>query len=36
MKQTNLKVGFGRRDLTPDYSVPLAGYGRTTDRMSQG
>lgn len=36
MKQTNLKVGFGRWDLTPDYSVPLAGYGRTTDRMSQG
>lgn len=36
MKQTNLKVGFARRDITPDYPVPLAGYGRTTDRMSQG
>ncbi|MBQ3252282.1 MAG: neutral/alkaline non-lysosomal ceramidase N-terminal domain-containing protein [Oscillospiraceae bacterium] len=36
MKQMNLKVGFGRKDLTPEYSVPLAGYGRTTDRMSQG
>lgn len=36
MKQTNLKVGFSRKDMTPDYAVPLAGYGRTTDRMSQG
>ena len=36
MKQTNLKVGFSRKDLTPEYSVPLAGYGRTTARMSQG
>lgn len=36
MSKTNLKVGFGRRDLTPEYSVPLAGYGRTTQRMSQG
>jgi len=36
MKQTNLKVGFGRKDMTPAYSVPLAGYGRTAQRMSQG
>lgn len=29
-------VGFGRADITPDYSVPLAGYGNTSQRMSQG
>ena len=29
-------VGFGRRDITPDYPVPLAGYGNTRKRMSQG
>lgn len=29
-------VGFGRADITPAYSVPLAGYGNTSQRMSQG
>lgn len=27
-------VGFGRADITPAYSVPLAGYGNTEKRMS--
>ena len=31
-----LQVGYGRRDITPDYPVPLAGYGNTRKRMSQG
>jgi len=30
------RVGFGRTNITPTYSVPLAGYGNTTSRMSQG
>lgn len=29
-------VGFGRADITPAYSVPLAGYGNTSQRMSEG
>lgn len=29
-------VGFGRADITPAYSVPLGGYGNTSQRMSQG
>lgn len=29
-------VGFGRADITPEDSVPLAGYGNTMERMSQG
>lgn len=32
----SLRVGFGRVDVTPNYSVPLAGYGNTSQRMSQG
>lgn len=27
-------VGFGRADITPAYSVPLGGYGNTSQRMS--
>lgn len=34
--ESTLKVGFGREDITPDYAVPLAGYGNTAERMSQG
>ena len=30
------RVGFGRVNITPSYSVPLAGYGNTSQRMSQG
>ena len=31
-----LKVGYSRKDFTPEYAVPLAGYGNTHKRMSQG
>ena len=30
-----MKAGFARTDITPPYSVPLAGYGNTMYRMSQ-
>ena len=30
-----LKVGYGRVDITPDRSVPLAGLGNTLKRMSE-
>lgn len=36
MHTTNLRVGYSRRDMTPEMSVPLAGYGNTHTRMSQG
>ena len=36
MSENILNVGFGRVDMTPDYSVPLAGYGNTMTRMSKG
>ena len=29
-----LQAGFGRQNITPDYAVPLAGYGATHKRMS--
>lgn len=29
------QAGFGRVNITPKYSVPLAGYGNTSERMSQ-
>lgn len=29
-----LYLGIGRVNITPDYSVPLAGYGNTSKRMS--
>lgn len=31
-----LRVGYARADITPEESVPLAGYGNTLTRMSQG
>lgn len=31
-----LQAGFGRADITPNYSVPLSGYGRSNQRMSAG
>jgi len=31
-----IRVGFGRKDITPDFSVPLSGYGNSFSRMSQG
>jgi len=33
---TDYLVGFGRADITPTESVPLAGYGYTSERMSTG
>lgn len=30
------RVGFGRADITPLTSVPMAGYGNTEQRMSTG
>jgi len=32
--EKTLYAGFGRQNITPDYSVPLAGYGATHKRMS--
>ena len=34
--QKGLQVGYGKANITPNYSVPLAGYGNTSQRMSQG
>lgn len=34
-KITAFQVGFGRTDITPEDSVPLAGYGNTSKRMSK-
>lgn len=30
------RVGYGRKNITPEESVPLAGYGNTSRRMSEG
>lgn len=30
----NMKLGYSRTSITPDYSVPLAGYGNTSFRKS--
>ena len=32
---SNLSVGFGRVDISPTEPTPLAGYGNSSDRMSQ-
>lgn len=34
-KVHSFQVGFGRSDITPEDSVPLAGYGNTGKRMSK-
>lgn len=31
-----MEVGYARRDITPAESVPMAGYGNTSERMSTG
>lgn len=37
MKDNQLfTVGYARTDITPEESVPLAGYGNTMQRLSQG
>ena len=35
MKNNALQVGYAKYDITPLESVPLAGYGNTSTRMSQ-
>ena len=30
------RIGFGRADITPLTSVPMAGYGNSEQRMSIG
>ena len=35
MENGQLQVGFGRRCITPQESVPLGGYGNVMKRMSQ-
>lgn len=35
-EEKGLRVGFGRANITPSYSVPLGGYGNSNQRMSQG
>jgi len=32
---SSMKVGYARKEITPQESVPLAGYGNTSSRMSQ-
>jgi len=34
-EMATFQVGFGRADITPEDSVPLAGYGNTGKRMSK-
>ena len=34
-KTACFQVGHGRTDITPQESVPLRGYGSTSNRMSQ-
>ena len=34
--QGGFRVGFGRMDITPKDSVPMASYGNARDRMSEG
>ena len=33
---TQIKVGFCRKDLTPEGSIALGGYGDDPKRMSEG
>ena len=33
---SGLQVGYAKANITPEYSVPLAGYGNTSTRMSKG
>lgn len=37
VEDTGFSVGFGQVNITPmDYSVPIGGYGNTSNRMSKG
>lgn len=35
-ERSSLQVGFGKVNITPEYSVPLSGYGNSSQRMSTG
>ena len=36
LKKGQLLVGYGKVNITPELSLPLAGYGNTETRMSEG
>lgn len=36
LKDGQLLVGYGKVNITPDLALPLAGYGNTETRISQG
>ena len=33
--ENSLRVGYARENVTPNYSIPLAGYGNSQDRISR-
>ena len=35
LDHSTFSVGYSRVDISPELSVPMAGFGNTTDRMSQ-
>lgn len=35
-QEDSFQVGFGKVNITPEYSVPLSGYGNSSQRMSTG
>ncbi len=35
-QEATLLVGYGAQDITPQESVPMGGYGKSTSRMSTG
>lgn len=35
LEQESFSIGYARIDISPACSVPMAGYGATTQRMSQ-
>ena len=36
VEEKTFRVGYARVDITPKYNVPLAGYGNTSQRFSNG
>lgn len=36
VQNVSFQVGFGKVNITPEYSVPLSGYGNSSQRMSSG
>lgn len=35
-EEKTFRVGYARVNITPSYDVPLAGYGNTSQRFSNG